>query len=119
MFDGSTGGKAAVTAAERASADRAPAAAALVAVPAVSRAQTIAPFGGKVPTLGEDVFVAPNASVSGDVTLGAGSSVWYGAVIRGAHRRRRGVLLERRRVWSLGAEQAARSQGLRGVAREA
>jgi carbonic anhydrase/acetyltransferase-like protein (isoleucine patch superfamily) len=28
-------------------------------------------------------FVAPNASVIGDVTLGANSSVWYGATIRG------------------------------------
>ena len=58
-------------------------------LPAVSRAQTIAPFGGKLPTLGEDVFVAPSASVIGDVTLGAGSSVWYGAVIRGAPALRR------------------------------
>lgn len=28
-------------------------------------------------------FVAPNATVIGQVELGAGSSVWYGAVIRG------------------------------------
>jgi carbonic anhydrase/acetyltransferase-like protein (isoleucine patch superfamily) len=28
-------------------------------------------------------FVAPNATVLGDVTLGAGSSVWYGCVLRG------------------------------------
>ena len=28
-------------------------------------------------------FVAPTASVMGDVTLGAESSVWYGAVLRG------------------------------------
>jgi carbonic anhydrase/acetyltransferase-like protein (isoleucine patch superfamily) len=29
------------------------------------------------------VFVAPTASVIGDVSLGAGSSVWYGAKVRG------------------------------------
>jgi carbonic anhydrase/acetyltransferase-like protein (isoleucine patch superfamily) len=29
------------------------------------------------------VFVAPTATVVGDVVLGEGSSVWYGAVIRG------------------------------------
>lgn len=28
-------------------------------------------------------FVAPNATVIGDVTLEAGASVWYGAVLRG------------------------------------
>ena len=36
------------------------------------------------PIVGSDVFVAPNASVIGDVTLGSGSSVWYGAILRGA-----------------------------------
>ena len=29
------------------------------------------------------MFVAPNATVLGDVVLGPGSSVWYGAVLRG------------------------------------
>jgi carbonic anhydrase/acetyltransferase-like protein (isoleucine patch superfamily) len=38
--------------------------------------------GGKEPRLGEGVFVAPTAAVLGDVTLGAGASVWYGAVLR-------------------------------------
>jgi carbonic anhydrase/acetyltransferase-like protein (isoleucine patch superfamily) len=28
-------------------------------------------------------FIAPTASIMGDVTLGADSSVWYGAVLRG------------------------------------
>eukprot|EP01048_Picozoa_sp_COSAG05_P000069 COSAG05_NODE_2_length_63105_cov_159.292956_12_plen_124_part_00 len=36
------------------------------------------------PVLGEGAFVAPNASVIGDVNLGKDSSVWYGAVLRGA-----------------------------------
>jgi carbonic anhydrase/acetyltransferase-like protein (isoleucine patch superfamily) len=38
---------------------------------------------GVRPTLGKDVFVAPNATVIGDVHLGDESSVWFGAVIRG------------------------------------
>ena len=41
------------------------------------------PFGGKVPRNEGAVFVAPNATVLGDVVLGPGSSVWYGAVLRG------------------------------------
>ena len=41
------------------------------------------PFGGKVPRDEGAVFVAPNATVLGDVVLGSGSSVWYGAVLRG------------------------------------
>ncbi|MDX2591192.1 MULTISPECIES: gamma carbonic anhydrase family protein [Streptomyces] len=40
-------------------------------------------FGGKEPRLDGEVFVAPTASVIGDVTLGPGVSVWYGAVLRG------------------------------------
>ncbi|NLW17967.1 MAG: gamma carbonic anhydrase family protein [Firmicutes bacterium] len=31
----------------------------------------------------EDTFVAPSADVIGDVTVGAGSSIWYQAVLRG------------------------------------
>ena len=40
-------------------------------------------FLRKKPTLGKNVFIAKNATVIGDVTLGANSSVWYGAVLRG------------------------------------
>ena len=36
----------------------------------------------KKPTLHPSAFVAPNATVLGDVTLGANSSVLYGAVLR-------------------------------------
>ncbi len=32
--------------------------------------------------LGKDVFVAPNATLMGDITLGDNVSVWYGAIIR-------------------------------------
>jgi gamma-carbonic anhydrase len=35
------------------------------------------------PELGREVFVAPNATIVGDVVLGESSSVWYGAVLRG------------------------------------
>lgn len=31
----------------------------------------------------ESVFIAENASVMGDVIIGQGSSIWYGAVVRG------------------------------------
>ena len=40
-------------------------------------------YNGKSPQIGENVFVAPNATVIGDVILHDGVSVWYGAVIRG------------------------------------
>ena len=41
------------------------------------------PFLGRAPRLGAEVFVAPTAAVVGDVTLGDGASVWYGASMRG------------------------------------
>ncbi|WP_416965864.1 gamma carbonic anhydrase family protein [Streptomyces sp. Agncl-13] len=40
-------------------------------------------IGGREPKVDESAFVAPTASVIGDVTLSAGASVWYGAVVRG------------------------------------
>ncbi len=40
-------------------------------------------YEGSEPRLGRDVFVAPNATVLGQVTLGDQSSVWYGTVLRG------------------------------------
>ncbi|MFN0148189.1 MAG: gamma carbonic anhydrase family protein [Dehalococcoidia bacterium] len=40
-------------------------------------------FLGKHPKLDPSVFVSEAAYVVGDVTIGAGSSVWPGAVIRG------------------------------------
>lgn len=43
----------------------------------------IAGIGGREPRVDEAAFVAPTATVVGDVTLGAGASVWYGAVLRG------------------------------------
>ena len=38
---------------------------------------------GRKPDTGSAAFVAPNATVLGDVTLGPLSSVWYGCVLRG------------------------------------
>jgi carbonic anhydrase/acetyltransferase-like protein (isoleucine patch superfamily) len=35
------------------------------------------------PRIADDAFVAPTATVVGDVTIEAGASVWYGAVLRG------------------------------------
>lgn len=38
---------------------------------------------GFVPTIADDVFLAETAVVIGDVAIGAGSSIWYNAVLRG------------------------------------
>lgn len=40
----------------------------------------------KSPVVDKDVFVAPSASVIGDVQVGRASSIWYGCVLRGNHR---------------------------------
>ena len=39
-------------------------------------------FGGKMPRDEGAVFVAANATVLGDVTLGRGVNIWYGAALR-------------------------------------
>ncbi|MCW2843419.1 MAG: putative siderophore-binding protein [Nocardioides sp.] len=39
-------------------------------------------FEGKKPTVHPDAFVAPTATLIGDVTVGAGASIWYGVVVR-------------------------------------
>ena len=44
---------------------------------------TILPFGEHTPTIADDAFVAPGATLIGNVTLASGSSVFYGAVLRG------------------------------------
>ena len=43
----------------------------------------ILPYGGKTPQVAEDAYIAPNATLIGDVTIEAGASVWFGAVLRG------------------------------------
>ena len=40
-------------------------------------------YDGKRPRFGENVFIASTAAIIGDVEIARGSSVWYGAVIRG------------------------------------
>lgn len=40
-------------------------------------------IGGKRPQVDSQAFVAPTAVLIGDVQLGAGASVWFGAVLRG------------------------------------
>lgn len=39
-------------------------------------------FEGKKPTIHPDAFIAPTASIVGDVTIEANASVWYGVVLR-------------------------------------
>lgn len=43
----------------------------------------ILPYKGIYPKIDNDVFIAENAVITGDVTIGAGSSIWFGVVIRG------------------------------------
>lgn len=40
-------------------------------------------YRDKMPETAENVFIAENATVIGDVKIGKGSSVWFGAVVRG------------------------------------
>jgi carbonic anhydrase/acetyltransferase-like protein (isoleucine patch superfamily) len=40
-------------------------------------------LAGKQPVIGNNVWVAPNATVIGDVYLAANSSIWWNAVLRG------------------------------------
>ncbi|WP_412538206.1 gamma carbonic anhydrase family protein [Longispora sp. K20-0274] len=43
----------------------------------------IAAVAGREPQVDPSAFVAPTAVVLGSVTIGAGASIWYGAVLRG------------------------------------
>lgn len=44
---------------------------------------TIRAFDGKLPVVGDRVFVAETAAIIGDVVIGDESSIWYGTVLRG------------------------------------
>lgn len=44
-------------------------------------------FEGKSPTVHPDAFIAPTATLVGDVVVEAGASVWYNAVLRGDYER--------------------------------
>ncbi len=43
----------------------------------------ILPVEGKHPHFGENTFLAPNATIVGEVSMGRDCSVWFNAVIRG------------------------------------
>jgi gamma-carbonic anhydrase len=42
----------------------------------------IRPFAGRSPSIAEGAFIAETATIIGDVSIGPGASVWYGAVLR-------------------------------------
>lgn len=44
---------------------------------------TIIPLRGFTPKIGQDCFLAPNATIVGDVEMGDECSIWFNAVIRG------------------------------------
>jgi carbonic anhydrase/acetyltransferase-like protein (isoleucine patch superfamily) len=44
---------------------------------------TVRPFGGKTPVVHASAWIAPGATVVGDVEIGEGSSIWFGCVARG------------------------------------
>jgi carbonic anhydrase/acetyltransferase-like protein (isoleucine patch superfamily) len=43
----------------------------------------ILPVKNVLPQFGKDVFIAPNATIVGDVVLGDDCSIWFNAVLRG------------------------------------
>jgi carbonic anhydrase/acetyltransferase-like protein (isoleucine patch superfamily) len=48
---------------------------------------TLIEFEGRAPTIDPTAFIAPTATIVGDVVVEAGASVWYGAVLRGDYGR--------------------------------
>lgn len=40
-------------------------------------------LGNRAPSIAADAFIAPGAQIIGDVTIGAGSSIWFNCVLRG------------------------------------
>lgn len=43
------------------------------------------PFNGRTPRVHPSAFVAPTATLIGDVEVGPEASIWFGAVLRGDH----------------------------------
>ena len=43
----------------------------------------ISEYRGKKPRIGRNVFIAPSATVLGDVEIGDNASIWFNAVLRG------------------------------------
>ncbi len=50
---------------------------------AEKHASLVRSLGGDIPKIEDSTWIAPNAAVVGDVTLGPEVSVWYGCVLRG------------------------------------
>ena len=44
---------------------------------------TLLPVKGVFPQIGENCYIAPNATIVGDVIMGADCSIWFNAVLRG------------------------------------
>jgi carbonic anhydrase/acetyltransferase-like protein (isoleucine patch superfamily) len=49
----------------------------------LSRHRNIMPLYDLTPAILADAYVAPNATVIGEVLVGSESTIWYGAVLRG------------------------------------
>lgn len=49
----------------------------------LSRHRPLMNLYDKVPYVHKDAFIAPSASITGDVQIGHASSIWYGCVLRG------------------------------------
>ena len=45
--------------------------------------ERLSTFLEKNPSVSEEVYIAPSATVVGDVRIGRDSSIWYGAILRG------------------------------------
>jgi len=43
----------------------------------------ILPYQDSVPTISDEAFIAPNATIIGDVVIGADSGVWFNCLLRG------------------------------------
>jgi len=49
----------------------------------LSRHRRLMPLNDKCPQVSHSAFIAPNATIIGDVYIGHSASIWYGAVLRG------------------------------------
>ncbi len=43
----------------------------------------ILPWNGIMPRIAADAFIAPNATIIGDVEIGSRASIWFGCIVRG------------------------------------
>ena len=43
----------------------------------------IVPVKGKTPSFGQNCWIAPNATITGDVVVGSECTIWFSSVIRG------------------------------------